>query len=99
MNERQYHQAQHSLFESLALGSAKAAVVPLRKEYANAATCLTVVHLPREELATAISREIIKPLREAIRRHYWYPSCFKSLNFGRWIRLVLHCVASFISIH
>jgi hypothetical protein len=36
MNERQYLEAQHSLFESLALGSATAAVVPVRKEYASA---------------------------------------------------------------
>ena len=51
MNERQYLEAQHSLFESLAFDSVKAAVVPLRKEYVNAATCLTVVHLLREQLA------------------------------------------------
>ena len=74
MNERQYLEAQHSLFESLALGSKKAAVVPVRKDYANAATCLTVVHLLREQLATTISREIIEPLREAIKQHYWYPA-------------------------
>ena len=74
MNERQYLEAQRSLFESLALGSAKAGVVPVRKEYANAATCLTIVHLLQEQLANAISREIIAPLREAIKQHYWYPA-------------------------
>ena len=74
MNERQYLEAQHSLFKSLALGSATAAVVPLRKAYENAATCLTIVHLLQEQLATAISEEIIAPLREADGQPYWYPA-------------------------
>ncbi len=74
MNEREYLEAQRSLFASLAFGSATATVVPVRKEYANAAMCLTVVHLLREQLATDISREIIEPLRETTKQHYWYPA-------------------------
>jgi hypothetical protein len=74
MTEQQYFEAQRELFKSLALGTAGAAVVPLRTTYTNAARCLTVVHLLDERWASVISRDIIAQLRETAGHHHWYPT-------------------------
>src|SRR5271157_2766926 len=74
MTEQQYFEAQQHLFTSLARGAASAAVIPMRTTYANAARCLTVVHLLDERLASAISQDIIAPLRETEGHHHWYPA-------------------------
>ena len=74
MTEQQYFEAQRQLFESLALGVASAAIVPLRASYTNAARCLTVVHLLDEQLAGLISQDIIAPLRKTEGHHHWYPA-------------------------
>ncbi len=73
MTEQQYFEAQQQLFKSLTLGAASVTVIPLRTTYTNAARCLTVVHFLDERLASAISQDIIAPLRENEGHHCWYP--------------------------
>jgi hypothetical protein len=74
MTEQRYFEAQQDLFESLALGTAGAAVIPVRTTYTNAARCLTVVHLLDEPLACRIYQDIIAPLRQIEGHHHWYPA-------------------------
>jgi hypothetical protein len=74
MTEQRYFEAQQDLFKSLALGTAGAAVIPVRTTYTNAARCLTVVHLLDEPLACRIYQDIIAPLRQIEGHHYWYPA-------------------------